>query len=360
MKQVLKYLAGIALATSLAPAALAALLPGNTYAPLITAGGPPDAPAAHVDANTAASPYSGVVSINIRYDGQSFICSGTLVSRRHIVTAAHCVDTNGQGQLIDLNKAGSDVRAVFNSNGTFNALINASTVSMHPDYHGFGVCPPGVNSFCVNDDVAVITLAEDAPASARSYSVWAGAFNAGRQLTMAGYGTSGDGWNGFNISPSFFVKRTGGNVVDLFDLDDEQGFAGNAEVWYADFDGVDRNGNLQDAFCQLGLACSPILPNDRESGIGGGDSGGASFIEAYGNLVLAANNTFGGDILNSTKGAFGSFFGGILLNSYTDYLVRATDGRLVLLIPEPGTSALVVLGLLAAVGSRRRSSTQRA
>ncbi|UUZ53452.1 hypothetical protein LP419_32315 [Massilia sp. H-1] len=66
--------------------AQATVIDGVTYSPLITAGALPDSPAAHVDPNNAASPYSGVVSINIRYAGQSFICSGALVGKRQVVS----------------------------------------------------------------------------------------------------------------------------------------------------------------------------------------------------------------------------------------------------------------------------------
>jgi hypothetical protein len=364
----LKKLLGCALVTGafFATGAHASAVQGVTYTPLIEAGALPDNPGAHVDPNNAASPFSGVVSINIRYDGKGFICSGALVGTRQVISAGHCVDTDGNGTVINLNPTGSgtalrDVRVIFNSatSGTGTNVIQASAVSMNPDYKGFGHCPAvvaGPNVFCVNDDISVITLSEDAPANAKIYKIAANPVTSGTHIIMAGYGLSGDGITGYSGTTNFRIKRTGENYIDLFDGDDESGWGGANEVYYADFDGTDAHGVLQDTHCTYFDVCTPILPNNRESSIGGGDSGGPSFVEMYGELMLVANNTFSQtwtiDGVDQVPGTFGTSFGGILMASYTDYLLAATGGNITV-VPEPSNVALFGIAALMLLAARR-------
>lgn len=315
--------------------------------PVITAGALPDTPEAHVNANTASSPFSGVVSIYIQYGQEGYICSGALIGKRQVLSAGHCVDQNGDGKVIDLKNPDNNVRVVFNSDGDYNAIIKASNVSINPDYQGFNNCPDGSRG-CVNDDVSVITLSQDAPDSAKIYKISNVPLTEGTHIIMAGYGTAGDGVQGHYIDPEFNIKRTGENVVDLFDGDDEQGFDGKREVYYADFDGDGK-----DSFCTYFGACTAALANGIESGIGGGDSGGPSFVEMYGELVLVANNTFEGRLFaDDVSGTFGTYFGGIILSSYDSYIQQAAGG-VVAFVPEPGSLALLGMGG-ALLGLRRR------
>ncbi|MFP5390948.1 MAG: trypsin-like serine protease [Gammaproteobacteria bacterium] len=338
----------VAVALMAAPLAASAT-PFNigSASPAMGGGAAPDSSLAHLDPNLPSSPFSGVVSISVERDGLQLICTGALIGKRTVMSAAHCVDSNGQGQAVDLNNPQVRVKVNFNSNGAQNASIAASSVSMHANYQGFGNCPGGQPGNCLTDDVALINLSEDAPASARVYKLAVTPF-ARQTVYMAGYGWSGDGVNGFTVPPDFGVKRFGLNYMDGYLLDDELGLT--PEAWVADYDGAGI-----DADCMLFGVCTPVFNDPYESVIGPGDSGGPAFVYVYGELMVAGTTTFGSDPLQVGEGRFGTLFGGMLVAAYTDYLLGAAGSGLTF-VPEPDgllTFALCA-GVAAAVGARRR------
>ena len=341
-------------------------------------GDPPDNPTLRIDPNVATSPWSGVVSINTRYFNgtsvASYICSAALVSPIHLVTAAHCIDTgpgNGTGTPIVIGNPNAgitgvgDVRPVYNLNSGYT-LGAAVSVAMHPNYQGFGACPAAVtdpSQFCINDDIAVITLGAPAPDWAKIYRVDPSFVGSDTAVTHVGFGTTGNGITGHQAgSASFFTKRTGMGHIDrpLDEADDEMDFSGPSEVWVSDFDSAALG---IDTHCTLYGVCSPILANNVETTLGGGDSGGPTFKTlASGEHVLIGNNTFGRRFTaDQVSGTFGVAYGGMVLGSYIDFLQTATGGQ-VQVVPEPETYALMLLGLagMGAVVRRRRAAARQA
>lgn len=343
--------------------------------PKILAGGNPGDLAPVVPAGE----FTGVVSINTRYeDGGSFICTGTVISKRHVVTAAHCLD-NPDGSAIDISNPNQDVRVVFNDGGDWftgssaESLVTAVEVIVHPDYAGFGICgpgdTPGFGTQCLGDDIAIVTLPTDIPEGVEIHEFYRGGEElSGDQIwKMVGHGTGGNGIDGDNAPPDFFVKRFGFNIPELFECDDETvtqpgGYTNTAacagvgsfgEVWRADFDGVDADGILQDFFCAAVNVCGPILGNDFnaeffEANIGGGDSGGPSFVfnEMSGKYELIGNNTFG-----SGDGSFGSGFGGNIYAPYLAWIDDIVSGMQQVSAPA---GIAILLAPLALMGLRRR------
>ncbi len=286
------------------------------WLPVMVGGGarlrPPDNPAAHIDRNVKTSPYVGVVSINTGL-------SGVLISRNHILTAAHGVDQDGDGK----QELGTEiVRIQFNHNNPDctnegMVVIAAKEVHLHPDFTGFNRPEP-------NDDLAIITLASPAPEEVPVYPLYFGAPRPGLLIIMAGYGPAGAGDEAKYTSRfSFCTKRTGRNVASLYRPDDEK--SGRLEMFQYDFDGPTKETDkFQDG---------PGLGNDLESIVSPGDSGGPSFLWSDANgdgkvdkgelIVFGINTTIGGTVNGYTP--FGSFAAGALLSGYRDWILKIVE-----------------------------------
>ncbi|TVQ32880.1 MAG: hypothetical protein EA376_04335 [Phycisphaeraceae bacterium] len=275
--------------------------------PIILAGEPlevtTDRSAGRIDVLTPDSPFAGAVSLFV---GGKHLATGTVISPRHILTAAHCFDEIGQG----VNTVGTDVAIFLNVDGELSHVVppaGVERVDLHPDFTGF-------QNPVVNDDLAIITLASPLPVDVPIYRIYDGPIETGLVVWMVGYGETGDGFTGYERGTgSFTVRRIGANVADAF-YSDRHG-RGEPHVWQFDFDGPEGDGFLG----------GPTLGPGVEATLGGGDSGGPGFVFVSGEpMLFSVNNYVSGP---GEPGRFGSGGGGLIVPAQRWWIERVMGLR---------------------------------
>lgn len=304
------------------------LLLASASAQAMLAGAPPDSPAARVDPNTSGSPWAGVGSLGV--GGNTY--SAAAIGARYVLTAAHVV----KGAPV------STIRFSLNFGGDLTHQIPAAAVFVHPAYVSFG-------NPDLQHDIAIVELAQDLPAGVPIYRLHFADLAPGTQLTMVGYGASGQGTTGVTTAGSATIKRKGDNHADAFDLAVDG--SGRKAIYYYDFDG--------------GSAASYLgggsLGNAIETTFAGGDSGSPAFLLS-GNPEIAAVNTF---VLNfpggpTQPGVFGTGGGGNLVFAYREWIESVIDRPRTADIPFLPNWGFALMGtLLLLVAATRLSITAR-
>jgi hypothetical protein len=300
--------------------------------------------------------YSGIVNLWFRGANGAVAgaCTGSLLNGSgglKILTAGHCVSDNSNTVVW------SSFTARFrNANGTFTE-VNGTGFAVQSNYSG---------NVLEEQDVAVLTLSSPAPAGARGYSLFTG--NPLVQYTAAGYGRTGTGLTGDNNTANnqfsaVNVLRAGQNRFNTTGRDDQtfassanSNFAGYGGILLSDFDDIDGSGDSFSCFlgfCETGFGLNEV-------GIGRGDSGSAALTSTWDILGVAS---WGSSVDGISLSQYGTDFGYACVANFAGNAACLANYNFVQrqlsnVVPEPGTYALMVTGLVGLFGIARRRNVR--
>ncbi|MCW5945453.1 MAG: trypsin-like serine protease [Fimbriimonadales bacterium] len=163
------------------------------------------------------------------------------------------------------------------------------------------------------DDIAVIEFSNPFPGW---YPIYTGSSEIGMIGEVVGYGVTGEIINGeYQYTGGAGVKRAGRNRISLIQFLSLGGVQGNFMI--CDFDGSGR-----DTFGDGG-------PVENECTLGGGDSGGPTFVNDGGVWKVAGIHSWVGNVQGGpTPPKHGSLFGDIRVSAYAQWIKSIVPERI--------------------------------
>jgi Ca2+-binding RTX toxin-like protein len=252
--------------------------------------------------------YDGVVVVQ-RSDG--VMGTGALLwDGHHILTAAHVV-TDAFGNAV----AASTISIEFKLLDGGTVTITASAVDVNPQYEHNRE----------DNDIAIIELSQAAPELADRYDIYRGSDEIGKTVTFVGYGATGTGKTGEDLSYPSAVARYGNNTYDMlsgqWNGDDLWGTASGSLLYDFD-DGTAANDSLgnNSHVKNLGLGA-------REINLAHGDSGSPGFIDGK----IAGVHSWG-----TMSTGYGAYGGDTRVSAYAAWIDSIVGSA----VPEGGADLL--------------------